>query len=357
MPSKMVLLALLAGACHRSDGAEDDNAHGPRVVTCARAVASQVSDTLDVRGTVAPLPDRDAQVSPQVAGRISRVLVREGDPVKAGQPLAQIDTSPLEDDVTEARANVARARAERDNAETTMRRVQRLFDRGIAARQEVDDAQARSASARAGEAQAAAAARRASSHIERATVRSPLDGVVLKVMRRSGELADGTPATPVVEVGDPSHVELVGDAPGADLARLARGAAAIVTIAGASHPGHVAAVSPAVDRLTGLGVVRVTLETPSPVGMFGLARIASGPARPAVMVPAVALRNAVGAAAEVVACGETARVVAVQTGVRVGELVEVKGALRAGDRVAVAPVLGLVEGDRLTAPADAGAHE
>jgi RND family efflux transporter MFP subunit len=349
-----LIVVLLLAACHRAAGDEDEVAHGPRAVVCAPATLRTVSDTLDVRGTVAPLPDRDAQVSPQVAGRISRVLVREGDKVKAGQPLAQIDTSPLEDDVAEGKANVAKARAERENAETTLRRVQRLFDRGIAARQEVDDAQARFASARAGEAQAAAGARRATLHIERATVRSPLDGVVLKVMRHSGELADGTPATPVVEVGDPTQLELVGDAPGPDLVRIAPGASATVTIAGASHPGRVAAVSPGVDRTTGLGVVRVALNEPSPVGMFGVARIAVGTPRQAVTVPAVALRNAAGPEAEVVVCGEAAKVVAVKTGVRLGDAVEVTGPIKAGDRVAVSPVLGIAEGDKLVT--DSGAH-
>src|SRR4051794_8330029 len=112
MRRELVVVLLLA-ACHRAAGDEDEVAHGPRAVVCAPATLRTVSDTLDVRGTVAPLPDRDAQVSPQVAGRISRVLVREGDKVKAGQPLAQIDTSPLEDDVAEGKANVAKARAER----------------------------------------------------------------------------------------------------------------------------------------------------------------------------------------------------------------------------------------------------
>jgi RND family efflux transporter MFP subunit len=352
MRREWILLLLLA--CHRAGADDEDEAtHGPRAVTCAPAVTRSLSDSLDVRGTVAPLPDRDAQVSPQTAGRIARVLVREGDRVKAGQPLAQIDTSALEDDVAEAKASVARAKAERDNAETTFRRLQRLFDRGIAARQEVDDAQARFASARAGEAQAAAGARRATLHVDRATVRSPLDGVVLKVMRHSGELVDGTPATAVVEVGDPSEVELVGDAPGPDLVRIARGAPAVVTIGGVSHPGKVAAVSPAVDRTTGLGVVRVALAEPSPVGMFGVARIETGAPRQAVVVPAVALRNAAGPEAEVVTCGAVAHVVPVKTGVRLGDLVEVKGAIKAGDRVAVSPVLGLAEGDKLV---DAGAH-
>jgi RND family efflux transporter MFP subunit len=362
----VLVVALAAPACRKKAAHDDDDEEkggGPRKVQCGPAVVREVSDTIDIRGTLAPLPDRDAQVSPQTAGRITRVLVREGDRVVANQPVAQIDTSPLQDDAAEAQAAVAKARAERRNAETTLERVKRVVDHGIAARQELDDAVAREATARASEAQAAAAARRASLHISRATVRSPMNGVVLKVMRHSGELADGTPATAIVEIGDPSKIELVGDAPGQDLVRLARGARATVTltgIAGTTFAGAVSAVSPAVDRSTGLGVVRVELDlsrgASPPVGMFGVARIATGKPRPATLVPAVALRNAAGPEAEVVVCGAdgVARVVKVKTGngggIHIGDLVEVTGDLKPGARVAVAPVLGIADGDKLERP-------
>jgi HlyD family secretion protein len=363
MRSDRLLLAFLGivliAGCRKKASDADDEKTGPRKVACAPVTTRKVSDTIEVRGTVAPLPDRDAVVSAQVAGRIVKVLVREGDRVRAGQPVAQIDTSPLQDDVSEARAAVAKARAERENAETTLNRVKRVFEGGVAARQEVDDAVARYQSARASEAQAAAAARRATLHQERATVRSPMDGVVLKVMRRSGELADGTAATAIVEIGDPSKLELVGEAPGQDLIRIAPGDPASISIVGAreaTFTGKVAAVSPAVDRATGLGVVRTALSTVEgkapPVGMFGVARIAVGTPRDAILVPAVALRNAAGPEGEVVVCGadHTAHVVRVKTGVRAGDLIEIVGGPRPGERVAVAPVLGIADGDKLEPP-------
>jgi membrane fusion protein (multidrug efflux system) len=158
--SALVLLLGFSLACRRHAEEDDEKAAHPRKVLCARAEARTISDLLEVRGTVAPLPDRDAQVSAQVAGRIARVLVREGDPVRADQPVAQIDTSPLQDEVAEAAATMAKARAERENADSTLRRVERVYERGIASRQEVEDATARARAAAAGEAQEAAIARR-----------------------------------------------------------------------------------------------------------------------------------------------------------------------------------------------------
>jgi multidrug efflux pump subunit AcrA (membrane-fusion protein) len=197
----------------------------------------------------------------------------------------------------------------------------------------------------------------------------------LKVFRKSGELVDGTPATAILEVGDPTRLELVAIATAADLVRVqARDTVAVEvpSLPGLVLRGTVAAVSPAVDRATGLGSMRISLETPAsgprpPVGVAGVARIEIGAPHPATLVPAVALRAALGDEAEVVVCGadRRAHVVRVQRGIASGPLVEIRlprgdqagaradgggggaeaNAPGAGTRVAVEPVLGLGEGD------------
>ena len=327
-----------------------------------------------LHGTVAPLPDRDAQIAPQVAGRIVAVLVREGDQVARGQPLARIDDAALADQVKEAGAHLARAQAEANLARTTRTRVERVFQRGIAARQELDDADARVSTAQASEIEARAADEIARRQVDRATVRSPLRGVVLKLFRKSGELVDGTPATPVVEVGDPTHLELVASATAADLVRIHARDTALIDVPAlpdAGLRGTVAAVSPAVDRVTGLGSVRVSLDTragtPPPVGVSGVVRIETGAPRRATLVPSAALRATSGQEAEVVVCGPGGRahVVRVQRGaggdaaadgwVEVGVAGVAGGTvpgvatdvppILAGTLVAVDPVLGLADGD------------
>src|SRR6185369_9161785 len=117
-----------------------------------------------------------------------------------------------------------KAHAERKNAEATQARTERVFEHGVAARQEVDDAVTRTAMARAVETEAEVALKRTRRQVERATVRSPIAGVVVRLLRRPGELVDGTPATPVLEVADPSVLELVSDTTASDLVRIAKGA-------------------------------------------------------------------------------------------------------------------------------------
>jgi len=192
---------LALAACQHKDLAA---APTKRSVRCAVAKATTITDAIELRGTVSPLPDKDAQIAAQVAGRVLQVRVREGDSVAAGQPVARIDSAALADEARASEAAVARTRAELKNAEATSVRVQRVFEHGIAARQEVDDATARAATANAAQSEAEATARRAERQVERAIVRSPLKGVVVRIFRRPGELVDGTPATPIVEVASSS---------------------------------------------------------------------------------------------------------------------------------------------------------
>jgi multidrug efflux system membrane fusion protein len=290
--------------------------------------------------------------------------------VRRGQPLARIDDAALRDQANQAAAQLARVHAESILAATSRARVARVFERGIAARQELDDAVARVSTAEAGEAEARASAEIVRRQLDRATVRSPLGGVVLRVFRKSGELVDGTAASPIVEVGDPSSLELVGTVTAAVLVQSKVGAPATIEVPALPTErltGIVAAVSPAVDRATGLGTVRVSIVLgpgpAPPVGVTASARVAVGRTRAATVVPSQALRAAIGSSAELVLCGGAdgrARVARVVRGVVAGGETEVtNSAIAAGDGdagvtpiapgtlVAVEPVLGLGDGDRI----------
>lgn len=351
MRARTMVLLVACAACRKA--AEGETAPAKKKVRCEPVVMAEVADTIELAGTIAPLPDRDALVAPQVGGRVVQVLVREGDAVTEGQVVARIDAALLGDQAKESEAALARARAERQNADATLARAQRVFEHGIAARQEVDDATARAASARAAEAEADAVAQRARRQVERASVRSPLAGVVLKVFRRRGELVDGTPATPVVEIADPSRLELLANAAAADLVRLGAGRPASVTVAalpGTTWTGSVAVVSPAVDRATGLGTVRVSLALAEgvprpPVGVLGAAHIRAGEPRRAPTIPRGALRGT-GGETEVILCGAdgVAHAKAVRRGADAGDRVEADG-LAAGDQVVVQPILGVADGE------------
>src|SRR5664279_4182518 len=76
-------LCLAVVAC--KGGGDVEPAASAKTVKCVPAQKAMLRAGIEVRGTVAPLPDRDAQVAPQVVGRILRIYLREGDPVTLGQ--------------------------------------------------------------------------------------------------------------------------------------------------------------------------------------------------------------------------------------------------------------------------------
>lgn len=349
--SLWLILCLTAG-CKKP--VTEEAAAPPRKVECAAVIAREQQDQVEVRGTVAPLPDRDAQLAPQIAGRILSVEVREGDAVKKGQLVARVDAAPLEDAARQADAVLSRATAEATNAESTQKRIQHVVDRGIAPRQEADDAVAKLASAKAAAVEADSLARSAHRQVERSQLKSPLDGVVLKVLRRAGELVDGTPATPVMQIADLTQLELAADVPAQDLVRLTRDAHATLLFPGlpdAGFTGKLSMLAPSVDRATGLGTVRVHLDPSTsnlpPVGLFGSARIGVGAPHPVLVVPSAAVRSMSGKDGEVVVCGadHVLHVLKVEVGLTADAEAVVRGELAADAKVAVQPVIGLNDGE------------
>ena len=85
-------------------------------------------------------PVWQAKIASKIAGRIQSVLVNEGDYVEAGTVLAALDSSEIDATVNAARGSVYDAKANLEQAETTLARYQRLLEKGAISQQEVDNA-------------------------------------------------------------------------------------------------------------------------------------------------------------------------------------------------------------------------
>src|SRR4029079_6201092 len=82
----LVFVAMIASAaCKKAaPAATEDDEKKTVHVTCQPAIVASAADDVSLRGVVTVAPDRDAQVAPAVAGRLTDVRVHEGDRVKAG---------------------------------------------------------------------------------------------------------------------------------------------------------------------------------------------------------------------------------------------------------------------------------
>lgn len=347
LPPIALLLLLLAASCHRHAEAGEPEP-GPLSVQCSPMVARTVREVRTLRGSTQLAPEHLARVAAQVAGRVQRLAVREGDAVTAGQLIATVETTPLRDQAAAALGGLAGARVGVTSAQATVARLEPLVAHGIAAQQELDDARARLAQARAAVAASAGVAAVTAHEVGRGTVRAPISGVVLRVLRGVGDLVDGTPNTPIVEVGDPGALEFVANATAPDLVALREGQSASVVLGSdeaAPRAALVDRVALAVDPLTGIGAVRLrfTEATRLPTGMTGSVRVTVAERAGAGTVPERALRAREGDRAEVVVCGANhhAAVKEVQLGATDEGFVEVREGLESTDRVVVDHVVGV----------------
>jgi RND family efflux transporter MFP subunit len=179
----------------------------------------------------------------------------------------------------------------------------------------------------------------------------------VKVLRGTGELVDGTPATPIVEVANTEVLELSCDVASSDLVRVDEGAAVEVRLDALPErtvDGKVARIAPTVDPTTSLGRVRIELSPPAAlltrlrIGMGGKATVAVGE-RPALVVPPSALRRSQDGQDQVVVCarregGTIASAKDVTVGARSAAGVEITRGLSVGTPVVVDRVLGLEDG-------------
>jgi cobalt-zinc-cadmium efflux system membrane fusion protein len=209
-------------------------------------------------GRVAFRPKALSAVTAPFAGRIASVLVEPGQRVHAGTVLFTIDSA----DVLSVRASLDQARIRLRTAEEVFARQTEMVKRGVGTDAERFDAEMKLREARAeaqrAEGNAALAGAGSGTLI---SVRSTVDGVVVAVRATRGATVQPG-GEPLVEVGDPGALWVVGDVPEGEAAQVAKGAKAEVAISAlnVTAGGHVAGVAPRSDPETRRAQFYVELE-------------------------------------------------------------------------------------------------
>jgi cobalt-zinc-cadmium efflux system membrane fusion protein len=224
-------------------------------------------------GRVAFRPKALSAVTAPFAGRIASVLVEPGQRVSAGTVLFTIDSA----DVLSVRAALDQARIKLRTAEEAFARQTEMVKRGVGTDAERFDAEMRLREARAEAARAEGnAALAGGGSGTQVSVRTPVDGVVVSVKATLGATVQPG-GDPLVEVGNPGGLWVVGDVPEGEAALVRKGAKAEVQISALNQSlaGHVAGVAPRSDPETPRAPVYVELErTPADLRAGLLVRIA-----------------------------------------------------------------------------------
>ncbi|HTR96943.1 MAG TPA: efflux RND transporter periplasmic adaptor subunit [Candidatus Acidoferrales bacterium] len=168
----VVLVVVIGGAWWRSRS----NKSAPKFRTAA-IERGDVTATVSATGSVEPV--LQVQVGSQVSGTLSRLYVDYNSQVKAGQVLAQLDTSAFKAQLAQAEASKEHAAAALKNAQVTLEREIALQKGNFVAQADVDAAQAALDQAKADLKQAEASVQTAQVNLDHTTITSPINGVVI----------------------------------------------------------------------------------------------------------------------------------------------------------------------------------
>jgi len=177
---------------------EDKTAPAAVPVTVAAAQRRTVPFELAAPGMVEPL--QTVAVQPQVNGLIEHIAFTEGQEVRKGQVLFQLDARPFQAALGQAQAALARDSAQAANAEQDVKRYASLAQKEYVTAQQYDQSRTTAAAAVATLAGSKAAVDQARLNLQYATIRAPIGGRTGSLRVREGNLVRTSDVTPLVTI-------------------------------------------------------------------------------------------------------------------------------------------------------------
>jgi RND family efflux transporter MFP subunit len=312
----------------------------------------RLSYDLVLPGTVQAISQ--ATVRSRLSAVIRAVKVREGDPVAAGQVLAEFDTGVLRAQVAEREAGLASAKANLEQAQRTRDANAQLVQHSFITQSAFDTADATYQAQLANVAAAQAQLAQMQLQLDDAVVRAPIGGRVSRRYVQSGEKV-GLDA-PLLAIVDLAQLEVQAQAAVSDVARVQTGTPAEVRIEGLSDQkfsGRIERINPSADP--GTRTIDLYVSFPNErdlvrAGMFANVRLHLVSDRDTATLPLTAVQTEAGQTIVwAIRDGRLVRrVVTVGRRDEPTQLVEILGGVEPGDRVLATRFDNLKEGGAVT---------
>lgn len=366
----LVLAGALGAAVWRWGMSEPANANLPPPqqseipVDTVRASGRDIPIYLTGLGTVQAL--NTVTVTSRVDGQLVKVAFTEGQDVKAGDILAQIDPRPFKAALDQAVAKKAQDIAQLKNTQHDLQRFLPLLQRGYATHQQVDTQQALVNQLQSQLQGDEAAVEDAQTQLDYTTIRAPLDGRTGFRLLDQGNIVHAADTAGIVVITQLHPISVVFTLPEDDLLAVTRamaagtvGATALANDGAELGSGKVTLVDNRIDQAT--GTARIKAEFPNGdsllwPGEFVNVRILVSMRNNALTVPSAAVqRSTDGLFVYVVKPDSTVEARPVKIGADTGAFAIVESGIRAGEQVVTNGQYRLQPGTRIRPkPAESG---
>ncbi len=175
---------------------------------------------------------RTVQVGSQVSGTLQKLNVDFNDKVKQGQIVAQIDPTFLEASVRDAEASLQRTTAQYNESKRAFERLKTLMEKNLASQAEYDAALAQFEANDAARKQSVAGVERAKINLRYATIKSPIDGVVISRAVDVGQTVAASFSAPTLFTiaNDLTKMEVQANVDEADIGKVDEGQEVTFTV-------------------------------------------------------------------------------------------------------------------------------
>ncbi len=350
----LLVLAFIAGAgCKaKQEKQAEKKAEKPIPVRITEVRAKDLWVTVSSVGTVKP--NLMVVVKPKIPGKIVKIHVDEGDKIKKGDVLIELDPEDYELAVKNARAALKAAQFANEEAKVSLKeteedwkRYKRLYEKKVIAKQKWDHMNAGYHKAKILKDLTAAKVSRAKVALEMALTNlkntkliAPFDGIVAKRLVDPGDRVYTMPPTALLVVMDISKVKVVTDVPERDMENVHLHAEADIrfdALPGKTFTGKITKIYPDVDPVTRNFTVEIELDNPGQklrAGMFAHVQIKTKRIR-GLVIPRSAMLKIPGTGVFYAfkVEGKTVKKVNLETGITEGNLVQIIKGLQEGDRV------------------------
>ena len=203
-------------------------AAGPLV--SAKVVQTTISTTISATGTLEPVDQ--VEVGTQVSGDIAKINVDFNSKVKKGQVIAELDKSKLKATLTQAEIAFRSAETDYKYKESTYNRVKKLSESHSASAVELETAEYNMNSAKLAVERSQNEVNQARLNLSYATIKSPIDGVVLKRAVEVGQTVAASMSTPTLFViaKDLSQMKVMAAVDEADIGQVKQGQRVTFTV-------------------------------------------------------------------------------------------------------------------------------